>query len=113
MLSPDGGPRPLSHEGYDLERIAVNRSLADPEVMQEALRARRLLLTQDRDFGALIIKHCLPTHGVILVRDAGMSVQDMIDGLLKLLREPEETFVGNITVLDQRGVRQNNLDPDP
>jgi predicted nuclease of predicted toxin-antitoxin system len=55
--------------GHDVLAIAeIAKGAPDEEVMERAFKARRVLITEDTDFGELIYARGQPAHGVILVR---------------------------------------------
>jgi hypothetical protein len=61
--------RALREAGHDVVAIAeVAKGATDEEVLNRALNEKRLLITEDRDFGELVYAHGLPSTGVILVR---------------------------------------------
>lgn len=60
----------LKQQGYDVTAIAHDYpyALPDVDVLSIAHAERRILITNDRDFGDLIFRHNLPHAGVILFR---------------------------------------------
>jgi predicted nuclease of predicted toxin-antitoxin system len=56
--------------GHDVAAIAHEHkeSIADREVLRIALREQRILLTNDHDFGELIVRQELAHSGVVLFR---------------------------------------------
>lgn len=56
--------------GHDVTAIAVDHpaSLADLQVLAIARRERRILITDDRDFGEMIFAQGFPHAGVIYLR---------------------------------------------
>lgn len=56
--------------GHDVTTIARDypTSLSDEAVLAIARRERRVLITNDVDFGELVVRRRLRHHGVILVR---------------------------------------------
>lgn len=60
----------LIQEGHDAARIGSDYpgGISDREVLAIANREQRILITDDRDFGELIIRHQLPHQGVIYLR---------------------------------------------
>lgn len=66
--------------GHDVELVAVHypASLSDHEVLKIAHREHRILITDDRDFGELVVSRGLPHAGVIYLRlgiDAGLTAK--------------------------------------
>lgn len=60
----------LRHLGHDVTRIGSDypRYLRDQEVLALAYRENRILITDDRDFGELIVRLNQPHAGVIYLR---------------------------------------------
>lgn len=56
--------------GHDVSAIAADHpaSLKDQQVLAIATRENRILITDDRDFGELILARKLPHSGVIYLR---------------------------------------------
>jgi len=60
----------LQSQGHDVKSIVYDypHSLADTHVLAIARSEQRIVITNDRDFGELIVRHRLPHTGVIYVR---------------------------------------------
>lgn len=55
--------------GHDVIAIAeVAQGATDSQVLERALNEKRVLITEDRDFGELVYAHGRSSAGVILVR---------------------------------------------
>jgi predicted nuclease of predicted toxin-antitoxin system len=61
--------RALREAGHDVAAIAeVAKGATDEQVLQRALNEKRVLITEDRDFGELVFARGRSSAGVILVR---------------------------------------------
>jgi predicted nuclease of predicted toxin-antitoxin system len=61
--------RALREAGHDVVAIAeVARGATDEQVLERALNEKRILITEDRDFGELVYARGRSSAGVILVR---------------------------------------------
>jgi predicted nuclease of predicted toxin-antitoxin system len=61
--------RALLGAGHDVSSVSdTMRGAADRSVLDTALRERRVLLTEDKDFGELVFAARAPTIGVVLLR---------------------------------------------
>ncbi|HWY07092.1 MAG TPA: DUF5615 family PIN-like protein [Candidatus Acidoferrales bacterium] len=61
--------RALREAGHDVVAIAeVAKGTTDEQVLERALNEKRVLITEDRDFGELVYARGLSSAGVILVR---------------------------------------------
>jgi predicted nuclease of predicted toxin-antitoxin system len=61
--------RALREAGHDVVAIAeVARGASDDQVLERATEDKRVLITEDRDFGELVYARGRSSAGVILVR---------------------------------------------
>jgi predicted nuclease of predicted toxin-antitoxin system len=61
--------RMLRQNGYDVKAIVeVMPGASDLKVLESGFEERRVLLTEDKDFGEWIFAHKRPIAGVILLR---------------------------------------------
>ena len=61
--------RALREASHDVKSVSdAMRGATDRAVLDAALRERRLLLTEDKDFGELVFAGGAPTLGVLLLR---------------------------------------------
>lgn len=61
--------RTLRKLGHDVVFVAeVSPGKTDPEILAWGLAERRVIVTEDRDFGELVFRDRLVTSGVVLVR---------------------------------------------
>lgn len=67
--------RALRDAGYDVVRSQDLVPAADDEtVLKQAYDDGRIVLTEDHDFGDLVVRLQLPTHGVVIVSLRGKSL---------------------------------------
>ena len=97
--------------GHDVTSIAENhpRSIPDREVLRIANAERRVLITNDRDFGELIFHQRRPHAGVIYFRlplDTG--AEEKIEWLARLLREHSARLT-EFVVIGRSGIRFRGL----
>lgn len=61
--------RALREAGHDVIAIAeIAQGAADDHVLERALNGKRVLITEDRNFGELVYAHGRSSAGVILAR---------------------------------------------
>lgn len=104
--------RRLREAGYDVLAVSeyTSRSI-DDEVIALAAGERRVLLTEDKDFGWLVYAANADSAGVILIRYPGNARSTLPDAVIRLVRdrgnELERSFVvmqpGYIRFSRQRG----------
>jgi predicted nuclease of predicted toxin-antitoxin system len=93
--------------GHDVKTIARDypSALADQAVLAIAVREKRILLTNDRDYGALIFRQQLPHRGIIYFRlknskDIAMKLR-WLDTVLHVHQDDLHEFL----VVTPKGVR--------
>lgn len=66
----------LRGAGFDVAYAAEgDPSVADETLLAKAAAESRLLLTSDKDFGELVFRLGKASHGLILIRLAGLSAE--------------------------------------
>jgi len=103
--------RALRAAGHDV--LAGSEAMphaTDQEVLARAGAEGRLLITFDRDFGALAIEraHSAPA-GILLLRFVPVSPEEPAAILLDLFSDAGLAFIGRFTVVDRERVRQRML----
>jgi predicted nuclease of predicted toxin-antitoxin system len=90
--------------GHDVTTIAHDypAGLDDEAVLAIAQEEARVLITNDRDFGELIIQRQLAHSGVILLRLRSQSVQAKITRLMAVLASHNAQLDQFIVVTDRR-----------
>ena len=96
----------LREQGHDVTVIAQEYpySLADREMLAIAHRDGRTLITNDHDFGELIVLHHLPHAGVILLRLGSEQLTATTAALARLLTDHADRLDQFVVVTDH-GVR--------
>ena len=100
----------FTRRGHDVTSVAHDhrRALADTEVLAIANREGRILVTNDTDFGELIVQKRLPHSGVILFRLRREGVTPKAEWLDRLLDEYREQLQHLVVVTDG-GVRVRHV----
>ena len=98
--------RALRAEGYDVLAVSeiMHRS-DDRELIEMASREKRILLTEDKDFGWLVFVTHARSAGVILIRFPGNARQTLIRTIRQLVREQGEELRGAFVVVQPGHVR--------
>jgi len=64
----------LRRDGHRVQYVAeIEAGISDETVLALANREGDLLLTADKDFGEIVFRQRLHTHGVVLIHLAGLS----------------------------------------
>jgi predicted nuclease of predicted toxin-antitoxin system len=83
----------------------MDPGISDDEVLDLANRLRLLLLTEDKDFGELVIRLRKPNFGVILIRLSGLDIASKIELTVSTIVENFEKLIDHFSVLDERRLR--------
>lgn len=75
----------------------------DPGVLARAVAESRILLTDDKDFGELVVREGRPHRGVVLLRLAGLSLPERADLVSRLIATSSADLVDAFTVLERDG----------
>ena|SRR2546423_6941636 len=96
----------LREAGHDVVAIAeIAKGATDDQVLERALKDKRVLITEDRDFGELVYARRRSSAGVILLRfysgARGTKVATVIEVVSKLGSRLQDAF----TVVEPGRVR--------
>jgi len=98
--------RALRAAGHGVVAVAEVSPRADDEsVMQLAVRERRMLLTEDKDFGQLVFANRQATGGVILFRFPARARARLGRDVVDLAATPATRLSGNFVVVQPGRVR--------
>lgn len=102
----------LKTKGFDVYSVAENSpGITDDEVLKKAVIEKRILITNDKDFGEMIFKNNLPHEGVIFMRLTDERSLNKIAVLEKLLEEQPLLLTGNtfFMVVTEKNIRINRV----
>ncbi len=106
-----GFVRALRAAGHDVLSVAETSSgAADAVVMELARQEGRVLLTEDRDFGALVFAYAQSTAGVIYLRYRAPARAAVAQTLMALVTERAPDLKGAFAVVQPGRIR---LSPGP
>jgi predicted nuclease of predicted toxin-antitoxin system len=77
-------------------------ALKDSEVLAIAVKEQRIVITNDRDFGELIVRRHLPHAGVILFRLADEHLQAKQNWFLHVFTQYSSDLHNLIVITDQK-----------
>jgi predicted nuclease of predicted toxin-antitoxin system len=96
--------------GHDvLYIVEAAAGLSDADVITLALRERRLLLTEDKDFGDLVFRRERAVPGVVLMRIAPETPILKATRLTAAIERYGEGLFGRYTVIDEGRFRSRRL----
>lgn len=91
---------------YDLISVTeIMRGAADSAILERAKSERRILVTQDKDFGALAFFLLQAHSGVILLRAPELSAETRGALLLSTIARHENELMYAFTVIDAGRIR--------
>lgn len=92
--------------GYDVEAIReIEPGAPDDRVLDRAHRRGRILITDDLDFGELVIRDRQPVPGIVLLRLSAGSPQWRAQRLLQVMAAIEERMPGSFVVIENTSIR--------
>jgi predicted nuclease of predicted toxin-antitoxin system len=92
--------RALRAEGYDVLAVSEVMTRSDDRALiQQANLEKRILLTEDKDFGWLVFVSHAESAGVILIRFPGNARQAMTRAVEQVVREQGETLLNAFVVV--------------
>lgn len=81
----------------------------DERVIAVATADKRLLLTEDKDFGQLVFAAAKENSGVILIRYPASARSTLTEAVVKLLADRGDTLYSRFVVLEPGRVRVTQL----
>ncbi len=98
--------RALRATGLDVLAVSeiMNRSI-DRDLIEQANREQRILITEDKDFGWLVFASHVNSPGVILIRFPGQLRQTLAPVILQLVQDQGEKLTGAFVVVQPGRVR--------
>lgn len=115
FLADENFPMPsiinLREAGHDVAAIVeTDAGATDEAVLSRAVQEMRILLTFDRDHGALIFVDRLPAPtGVIYFRFVSASPQEPAERLIEIIESASVVFEKQFTVIGSKQIRQRPL----
>ncbi len=98
--------RALRAKGYDVLAVSeYNRRSVDSELIEQAHREDRILLTEDKDFGWLVFASHSVSAGVILVRFPGNARKTLGQAVVELVEQKGAELKNAFVVLQPGQVR--------
>ncbi len=102
--------RALREAGYDI--VAVSEIIPggeDSAVIELALREKRILLTEDKDFGQLVYAHAQETAGVIFLRFPNSARERISKDVCTLARKQGEKLTGSFVTVQPGRIRISHI----
>ena len=101
-----GVVRALRAKGFDVLAVSeITTRSVDRELIDQAYRENRILITEDKDFGWLVYVSRANSAGVILIRFPGKARHDLAETITRLVFERGEELTGAFVVVQPGQVR--------
>lgn len=98
--------RALRAAGYDVVAVSeFMRRSDDRELISQAAREQRVLLTEDKDFGWLVFVSHARSAGVILIRYPGNARQNLGRAVERIVTARGDELIGRFVVIEPGRVR--------
>jgi predicted nuclease of predicted toxin-antitoxin system len=116
FLVDENVPRPtvawLREQGHDVLYAAESRKQTpDADLLDEAEAQGYVIITGDKDFGHLVFRDHLNSHGVILLRMERLPASQRLARLQAVWTTIETNLPGSFLVVTQSRVRKRMLAP--
>jgi len=96
----------LREDGHDVLFVAeIMRGASDDDIIEYAYTQKRILITEDKDFGELVHRLKKPVVGLILLRFDIRDRQLKIPRIRELIASHEGRLLGAFVVLETQKIR--------
>jgi predicted nuclease of predicted toxin-antitoxin system len=96
----------LRANGHDVIAVSeVTPRAEDSEVIRLAVREKRILLTEDKDFGRLVYSYGQTTLGVIFLRFPTSVRKQIAKDVVKLVKQQGDKLVGCFATVQPGRIR--------
>jgi predicted nuclease of predicted toxin-antitoxin system len=110
LMADEGVDKPivnaLRKTGFDVVYILkTNQGASDDYILKIANEQKRVLLTQDKDFGELIFRIKFVHFGVVLIRLNGYSPEDKARIITNAFLKYQFELINSFTVIQHNAIR--------
>jgi predicted nuclease of predicted toxin-antitoxin system len=96
----------LRKDGHDVLYVTEKKAGAiDDEILSDAYKEERILITEDKDFGELVYRFKKPTYGIVLLRVDVHERHIKWSRLKRLIDDYGTKLQGHFTVVDAQKFR--------
>jgi predicted nuclease of predicted toxin-antitoxin system len=102
----------LRDAGHDVEWVRDGaEGTPDETVLEWSVRTKRILITEDFDYGDLIFAKGHPAFGVVILQLSGFqgSWDEVASKAVERLIDSQGGFIGNLTVLGRTRIKSRAL----
>ena len=96
----------LRKAGYDVLCVSeISPRADDTDVIKRAVQQKRILLTEDKDFGQLVYAHGQKTPGVVFLRFPTSARRDISKDIVDPVKQQGENLIGCFTTVQPGKIR--------
>ena len=100
----------LRQDGHNVRYTILGLSIEDRVVLELANQQKTLILTDDKDFGELVIRHRQQTSGVMLIRLPGLPPLQKAEIVAYVIEQYGDNLINAMCVVTPQKVRIRNLE---
>jgi len=101
-----GVVKALRKAGYEIKAIAeMAPGISDDEVAELSVCERRILITEDKDFGQLVYTKSQASCGIIFIRFPANDRLLLPDMIVKLVKEQNHKLYNRFVIVQPRRIR--------
>jgi predicted nuclease of predicted toxin-antitoxin system len=100
----------LRQDGHNVRYTVSGQSIDDRIVLELANQQKTLILTDDKDFGELVIRHREQTSGVMLIRLPGLPPLQKAEIVAYVVEQYGDQLINTICVVTPQKVRIRHLE---
>jgi predicted nuclease of predicted toxin-antitoxin system len=96
----------LIKEGFDVKWVAdFNKKMSDTELFELSNKERRILITNDKDFGEIVFFQKRINYGIILFRIKGQITFEKVDLLKIVLKNYANKIMEHFVIITRKKFR--------
>ncbi|MBK9154652.1 MAG: DUF5615 family PIN-like protein [Chloracidobacterium sp.] len=95
--------RAAGHEVIFLDEY--DAGISDHEVLRRAVRENAVVITNDKDFGEMVVRHGFESRGVIFLRLYELPLSERIEIVLNVISSRGEELESAFTTISREAVR--------
>ena len=100
----------LRENGHNVRYTMQGMGIADSIVLELANQQKTLVITDDKDFGELVIRHRQQTSGVMLIRFPGLPPLQKAEIVVHVIEQYGDQLINAMCVVTPQKVRIRNLE---
>lgn len=100
----------LRNQGQDVYYVPEESpSLKDNDIIKIAQKEKRILITNDKDFGELVFRQNKVSKGIILIRASNESSSNKLELVKNVLKKVGDNLEEKFVVVNEAGIRLREI----